>query len=108
VNGVHPWTGMHSSTCIAGTVCVESSGIVISAPVDSGEFSDEVIVLLPRRRVGSAGSEIPYSELEVGDCQVRVYSGRGSSQVRMKTDEGRGQRFGQRLAWAGVATDWIQ
>ena len=23
-------------------------------------------------------------------------------------DEGRGQRFGQRLAWAGVATDWIQ
>jgi len=26
----------------------------------------------------------------------------------MKTDEGRGQRFGQRLAQAGVATDWIQ
>jgi len=41
-------------------------------------------------------------------CQVRVYSGRGSSQVRMKTDKGRGQRFGQRLAQAGVATDWIQ
>ena len=41
-------------------------------------------------------------------CQVRVYSGRGSGQVRTKTDEGRGQRFGQRLARAGVATDWIQ
>jgi len=26
----------------------------------------------------------------------------------MKTEEGRGQRFGQRLAQAGVATDWIQ
>jgi len=26
----------------------------------------------------------------------------------MKTDEGRGQRFGQRLARAGVATNWIQ
>ena len=26
----------------------------------------------------------------------------------MKTDEGRGQRFGQRLARAGVVTDWIQ
>jgi len=41
-------------------------------------------------------------------CQVQVYSGRGSSQVQMKTDEGRGQSFGQRLAQAGVATDWIQ
>jgi len=41
-------------------------------------------------------------------CQVQVYSGRGSGQVRTKTDEGRGQRFGQRLARAGVATDWIQ
>jgi len=44
----------------------------------------------------------------IGACQVRVYSSRGSSQVQTKTDEGRGQRFGQRLAWAGVATDWIQ
>ena len=41
-------------------------------------------------------------------CQVRVYSGRGSGQVQMKTDEGRGQRFGQRLAQAGVANNWIQ
>jgi len=41
-------------------------------------------------------------------CQVRVYSGKGSGQVWMKTDEGRGQRFGQRLARAGVATNWIQ
>jgi len=41
-------------------------------------------------------------------CQVRVYSGRGSGQVWMKTDKGRGQRFGQRSAWAGVATNWIQ
>jgi len=41
-------------------------------------------------------------------CQVQVYSGRGSGQVQTKTDEGRSQRFGQRLAWAGVVTDWIQ
>jgi len=47
-------------------------------------------------------------EWVAGRCQVQVYSGRGSSQVWMKTDKGRGQRFGQRLAQAVVATDWIQ
>jgi len=26
----------------------------------------------------------------------------------MKVDERKGQRFGQRLAWARVVTDWIQ
>jgi len=51
-------------------------------------------------KVGSTGS--------VGQCQVRVYSSKGSSQVRTKMDEGRGQRFGQRLARARVATNWIQ
>ena len=35
-------------------------------------------------------------------CQVRVYSGRGSGQVRMKTDEGREQRAGQEISPAGV------
>ena len=35
-------------------------------------------------------------------CQVWVYSGRGSSQVRMKTDEGQGQGAGQGVSLAGV------
>jgi len=35
-------------------------------------------------------------------CQVQVYSGRGSSQVRTKTDEGGGQRAGQEISPAGV------
>jgi len=43
-----------------------------------------------------------------GICQVWVYSSMGSGQVWMKTDERWGQRFGKRLAWARVATDWIQ
>jgi len=35
-------------------------------------------------------------------CQVRVYSGKGSGQVRTETDEGRGQRAGQEISLAGV------
>jgi len=35
-------------------------------------------------------------------CQVRVYSGRGSGQVRTKVDEGREQRAGQGISPAGV------
>ena len=38
----------------------------------------------------------------VGMCQVRVYSGRGSGQVRTKADEGREQRAGQEVSPAGV------
>ena len=41
-------------------------------------------------------------------CQVRVYSGRGSGQVRTKADEGEGQRAGQGISPAGVETNWIQ
>ena len=41
-------------------------------------------------------------------CQVWFYSGRGSGQIWMKADERGGQRFGRRLAQAGVATNWIQ
>jgi len=37
-----------------------------------------------------------------GACQVRVYSSRGSSQVRTKTDEGQGQGAGQEVSPAGV------
>jgi len=36
------------------------------------------------------------------DCQVRVYSGRGSGQVWTKMDEGREQRAGQEVSPAGV------
>jgi len=35
-------------------------------------------------------------------CQVWVYSGRGSGQVRTKADEGREQRAGQEVSPAGV------
>ena len=35
-------------------------------------------------------------------CQVRVYSGKGSGQVRMEMDEGREQRAGQEVSPAGV------
>ena len=39
---------------------------------------------------------------DMGVCQVRVYSGKGSGQVRTETDEGRGQRAGQEISPAGV------
>ena len=42
------------------------------------------------------------------DCQVWVYSGRGSGQVRKKADEGEGQRAGRGISPARVETDWIQ
>ena len=35
-------------------------------------------------------------------CQVRVYSSRGSGQVRTKTDEGQGQGAGQGVSPAGA------
>ena len=35
-------------------------------------------------------------------CQVRVYSGKGSGQVRTEMDEGQGQRAGQEISPAGV------
>ena len=38
----------------------------------------------------------------LANCQVRVYSGKGSSQVRTETDEGQGQRAGQEISPAGV------
>ena len=44
----------------------------------------------------------------LGLCQVRVYSGRGSGQVRTKADKGEGQRAGQGISPAGVETNWIQ
>ena len=43
-----------------------------------------------------------------GFCQVRVHSGRGSSQVQTETDEGEGQRAGLGISPAGVETNWIQ
>jgi len=35
-------------------------------------------------------------------CQVRVYSGKGSGQVRTETDGGQGQKAGQEISPAGV------
>ena len=46
------------------------------------------------------GCHIVVQDLE--RCQVWVYSGRGSRQVRTETDEGRGQRAGQEISLAGV------
>ena len=40
--------------------------------------------------------------LDPANCQVWVYSGKGSGQVRMETDEGREQRAGQEVSPAGV------
>jgi len=40
--------------------------------------------------------------MKTGRCQVRVYSGRGSGQVRTKADEGQGQGAGQGVSPAGV------
>ena len=42
------------------------------------------------------------TRLAVGSCQVQVYSGRGSSQVRTKADKGQGQGAGQEVSPAGV------
>ena len=36
------------------------------------------------------------------NCQVRIYSGKGSGQVRTETDEGREQRAGQEVSPAEV------
>ena len=41
-------------------------------------------------------------EVSPDTCQVQVYSGRGSSQVRKKADKGREQRAGQEISPAGV------
>ena len=42
------------------------------------------------------------------NCQVWVYSGKRSGQVRTETDKGEGQGAGQGFSPAGVETDWIQ
>jgi len=44
----------------------------------------------------------PYPLLWVDVCQVRVYFGRGSGQVRTKADEGQGQGAGQEVSPARV------
>jgi len=51
--------------------------------------------------VGGRGEGRVYCNSLLG-CQVRVYSGKGSSQVRTKTDGGQGQRAGQEISLAGV------
>jgi len=43
-----------------------------------------------------------------GVCQVQVYSGRGSGQVRTGADEGEGQMLDKRLVQLELVTDWIQ
>jgi len=51
-----------------------------------------------RRHTSSTSIHVCYG----GNCQVRVYSGRGSSQVRTKADKGQGQGAGQGVSPAGV------
>ena len=48
--------------------------------------------------------DIPYPTMEDDWelCQVRVYSGKGSGQVRTETDGGQGQKAGQEISPAGV------
>jgi len=67
-----------------------------------------VLQSIPGAHVSAAGNEcngraqINLPPFFCPLCQVRVYSGRGSGQVRMETDEGRGQRAGQEISPAGV------
>ena len=46
--------------------------------------------------------ELSPARHQMGHCQVRVYSSRGSGQVRTKADEGQGQGAGQEVSPAGV------
>jgi len=43
-----------------------------------------------------------HNAVNMAGCQVQVYSGRGSGQVWMKTDEGQGQGAGQEVSLARV------
>jgi len=61
----------------------------------------------PRKStIREALDEVPESQKMTDpsdlSCQVQVYSGRRSGQVRMEMDEGRGQRAGQEISPAGV------
>jgi len=49
-------------------------------------------------------SEISHSSSHTKErqCQVQVYSSRGSGKVRMETDEGKGQRLDSEVSPAGV------
>jgi len=66
----------------------------------SGCYSDEKEDKSDGRRYNSKSRRCN-SDIEE-DCQVRVYSGRGSGQVRTKADEGREQGAGQGVSPAGV------
>ena len=78
-------TRYHTITALSYTMWT-----CISQPTHATQQKEYV----PAETVGDSGMW--------ADCQVRVYSGRGSSQVRTKTDEGRGQRAGQEISPAGV------
>jgi len=73
---------------------------------DSDLYIDEVITWLALVHNIEISPTTLRHNLE--ECQVRVYSGRGSGQVRTKANEGEGQRAGQGISPARVETDWIQ
>jgi len=66
--------------------------ITASSPPTPSEAPQEDLCHKNTSRASSKG----------GTCQVWVYSGRGSSQVWMKVDEGRGQRARQEISPARV------
>jgi len=59
------------------------------------------VVLYPMAGANAVPSNYTLSDI-MASCQVRVYSGRGSGQVRTKADEGEGQRAGQEISPARV------
>ena len=96
---------------------IESGGAIVGstrsvgqgARVDSGLRSIVVdvgskgsLLGIPAASASLLATAVCVTSLSLGRCQVRVYSGRGSGQVRTKTDERREQRAGQEISPAGV------
>ena len=77
-----------------------------SGPHDRFGFNPSAPIVPPGTEPDLQALNNPY--IVVARCQVRVYSGRGSGQVRTKADKGEGQRAGQGISPAGVETNWIQ
>jgi len=66
------------------------------------DFDNRVIDYLVKQYKKKTGTDVSSNMRTMGKCQVRVYSGKGSGQVRTETDGGQGQRAGQEISPAGV------
>jgi len=75
--------------------------------LDADEFGSAIITLIHTHSLPLLSPFVltplrPTTSVAVNTCQVWVYSGRGSGEVRTKMDEGREQRAGQEVSPAGV------